>query len=222
MRSSVFWTLVRKDLYILRAFAITGLVTGLVALGAMLIGKVGFAIGGVLYLTANVAMGILIAMYGFTMDRRDQTRLFALSLPISAQHHDLAKMTAAFLAYGIPWLVLTLVGVVLLPLLEVIPRGLMVYGMLVQGCCLALFSALVAAMFVVTNEQWAGLAVITINILFSLFMVTLSQPSVSAPMHGPLIVWTEGAIWLAVCECVLAAVAVVFAISITLRKRDHL
>jgi ABC-2 type transport system permease protein len=222
MRSSVFWALVRKDMYVLRTFSIAGLVTGLLALGAMLIGKVGFAIGGILYLTANVAGGIMIAMYGFMNDRKEQTRLFALSLPISGQRHELAKLTAVFLSYGIPWLILTLVGAVLIPLVGIFPRGFMVYALLVQGCCLALFGFLIAAMFIAKSERLAGLAVITTNLLFSLFMVTLGQPAISGSMHGPRILWTDVAVWLLTGEIGLLVVALLFAISIIFRTRDHL
>ncbi len=222
MRSSVFWALVRKDMYVLRVITIAGLVTGLIALGAMLTGKVGFAIGGILYLTANVGSGIMIAMYGFMADRKERTRVFALSLPISGQSHDLAKLTAAFLNYGIPWASFTLLGPVLLPLTGAVPRGSLVYGLLVQGCCLALFSALVASLFVMTADSLAGIAVIVTNILFSLFMVTVSQPSISGPLSGSRILWTDAALWLLTCEVGLCVLSVVFAISVILRTRDHL
>lgn len=222
MRASVFWALVRKDLYVLRIFTVAGLVTGVLALAAMLFGKVGFAIGGILYLTANMAAGIMIAMYGFMTDRKEQTRVFALSLPISGQQHDLAKLTAAFLTYGIPWTILTVIAVLLMPLSGIIPRGLLVYGLLVQGCCLAIFSILVAALFVVVSEPLAGVAIITCNILFSLFMVTLGQPSIGGPLQGPQIVWTPTALWLLAGEFGVIVISVMFAISVILRTRDHL
>lgn len=220
--SSVFWALVRKDMYVLRVFAVTGVATGLVALGAMLTGKVGFAIGGILYLTAHIAMGIMIGMYGFMSDRKEQTRLFSLSLPISGQHHDLAKLTAAFATYGIPWAILTGAAAMVVLLSGVFPRGFLVYGLLVQGCCLALFSVFVAVLFVAKTEPLAGLAIIVTNILFSLFMMTLAQESISGSMKGPRIVWSDAALTLAACETGLTVLAVVFAISIILRKRDHL
>jgi hypothetical protein len=222
MRASVFWALVRKDLYVLRVFTIAGLVSGLLALGAMLCGKVGFAIGGILYLTANIAAGIMIAMYGFMTDRKEQTRVFALSLPISGQQHDLAKLTGAFLTYGIPWTILTVIAVLVMPLSGVIPRGLLVYALLVQGCCLAIFSILVAVLFVVVSEPLAGLAIIACNILFSLFMVTLGQPSVGGQLQGPRIVWTPISLWLLAGEVGVIVISLMFAISVILRKRDHL
>jgi hypothetical protein len=219
----VFWTLVRKDMYLLRPFSAAGLGTGLLALGVMMAGKTGFAVGGILYLTANVASGVMIAMYGFMYDRKEQTRLFALSLPISAQRHELAKLTGAFLTYGIPWGILTLAGAVLMPLAGIFPRGFLVYALLVQGCCLALFGVLVAAMFVVAkSERLAGLAVITTNLLFSLFMVTLSQPAIMGSMHGPQVVWTDAALEMLTGEIGLLMATLLIAAAIIFRTRDHL
>jgi len=222
VRSSVFWALVRKDVYILRVFSIAGLLTGLAALGIMLTGKVGSAVGGILYLTVNIATGIMIGMYAFVADRKEQSRVFSLSLPISGQRHELAKLVAAFASYGIPWAILTAVAVLVLPLCGAIPKGLMVYGLLIQGCCLALFSLLIACLLVAKTEVLAALTIITTNILFSLFMVTLSQPSVGDPLKGPNIVWTGTALGLLAGELGLIAVALIFAVSIIVRKRDHL
>jgi len=62
MRSSVFWSLVRKDMYLMRGFMGAMVVVGLVSLVLMALGKVGFAVGGILFLTANVAGAIFIAL----------------------------------------------------------------------------------------------------------------------------------------------------------------
>jgi hypothetical protein len=63
MRSSVFWALVRKDVYLMRGFMIATGVVGLVSLVLMTFGGAVFAVGGILFLTANVAGAIFIAMY---------------------------------------------------------------------------------------------------------------------------------------------------------------
>jgi hypothetical protein len=222
MSSSVFWAVVRKDIYVCRAFGGAGLLSGLLALGLMATGKIGYAIGGVVYLSALVAAGIMIATYGFMADRKAQSRVFSLTLPISGQHHDLAKVTAAFLTYGVPWIILTAVSVLLLPLSGALPRGYVVYGLLVQGCCMALFSAMVAAMMVANSDLFVGLAVIINNIVFTLAIMILSQPSVSGPMQGSRIVWTDVAVWFLTVEVSLLVVSVLVAISIVLRKRDYL
>ena len=184
MRSSVFWSLVRKDVYLMRGFMIAMVVVGLLSLVLMALGKVGFAVGGILFLTANVAGAIFIALTILFGERKDRSRTFALSLPISGYQYDMAKLLAGYLSFGIPWLVLTAaaIGMFLLPPREHL--GMVVYALVLQGFVLALFSVTLSAMFVITSEAMTGMVILGTNICFSLFMVTLNQPETAGPLRG--------------------------------------
>ena len=59
MSRSVFWALVRKDLFLMRGFIIAMLVVGLGSWALMGQGGKAFAVGGLLFLTANVAGAML-------------------------------------------------------------------------------------------------------------------------------------------------------------------
>jgi hypothetical protein len=221
MKSSVFWALVRKDLYLMRGFMIATVLTGVLAVMLTAFGTVGFAVGGILFMTADVASGIFIAMYSLMVERKDSSRLFALSLPISGYRHDLSKLLSGYLAYGIPWFVMTVmaVGVFLLPGAE---RGMLVYALLVQGFIFALFSAFFAALFAVSSEAMSGVAILVVNICFSLFMVELNQPKISAPLHGPTIIWTPFATMALSADALLLALSLAYALFLTSRRRDYL
>jgi ABC-2 type transport system permease protein len=219
---SVFWALVRKDIYLQRGFVGAGLIGALISLVLMAFGKVGFAVGGILYLTANIASFIFITMYSFMAERTEKSRLFALSLPISGEQYDLAKLIAAFASYGIPWTILTVVVVGLVPFGPGVEQGMLVYASVVQGCFLALFSVLVASLFVIRSEVLVGLPIIGINIIFSLFMVTLSQPAVSGPITGKHIVWTPTALVFLGFEAALVVASLGFVAFKISRTRDHL
>jgi hypothetical protein len=221
MKSSVFWALVRKDLYLLRGFMIATLAAGLLGLVIMRFGKAGYAVGGILFLTANVASGIFIAMYSLLSERKDRSRMFALSLPISGYRYDLSKLLSGYLSFGLPWLVLTLVALGgLLP--EGAERGMVVYVLLLQCFVLALFSVVLAALFVITSEAMSGIVILSVNICFSLFMVTLSQPQVTAPLRTPHIVWTPFALWTLSAEFAVIALALAFATFVMSRRRDFI
>lgn len=223
MKSSVFWALVRKDLYVLRGFMIITIVVGLASLFSMRFGRAGFAIGGILFLTANVASGIFIAMYSLLTERKEQSRLFALSLPISGFRHDLAKLLSGYLAFGLPWLVLTAAGLAgfLLPGAGA-ERGMLVYGVVLQLFVLALFSFVLMWLFVITSETLSGVAILVANIGFSLFMVSLNQPQVTRPLRTPEIVWTPFTLWTLTGELVVIAASIGFAIFYMSRQRDHI
>lgn len=74
---SVFWALVRKDLYLQRGIVAGGVVSGLLALVLMAFGKVGFAVGGILYLSFNIVCFVFVSMFSLVTERAEQSRLFA-------------------------------------------------------------------------------------------------------------------------------------------------
>jgi ABC-2 family transporter protein len=222
MNRSVFWLLVRKDLYLLRVLSIAGVVLGLLALFLMFFGKVAYAVGGVLYLTANVASALMLAMASLLGERKEQTRLFALSLPVSGQRYDLAKLVATQLSYLMPWLIMTACALCMAVLWPAIPAGYLVFIVLLQGCFLTLFCIFVAALFVLTSESAGGLAILVVNVMFTLFMILLSQPAQSGPLSGPHIIWTPFAKTTLAVEVLMILMSVAFALIAIARRRDHL
>jgi hypothetical protein len=222
MNRSVFWLLVRKDLYLLRVLSIAGAVIGLLALFVMFFGKVAYAVGGVLYLTANIASALMLAMASLLGERKEQTRLFALSLPVSGQRYDLAKLVATQLSYVIPWLIMTVVALCMVALWPAIPAGYLVYTILLQGSFLTLFCVFVATLFVLTSEFAGGLAILVVNVMFTLFMISLNQPAIIGPLNGPHIIWTSFAKIALGVEVLMTLISFAFALIAISRKRDHL
>ena len=221
MNRSVFWALVRKDLYLMRGLMIAAPVAALIATVVMGLGKVGFAVGGVLFLTTSMASAIFIAAISLTGERKEQSRLFTLSLPISGNHHDLAKLLAAYLAYVIPWLALTLIAVLVFLLHAGSDRGMVVYAAMLQGFVLMLFSCAVAAFYVIKSEALYGVAILTVNIAFTLFMIKIDQPDVIKPLSTDVIVWTPFAQAMLAGEALTLAAALAFVLSAISRHRDH-
>ena len=222
MNRSVFWLLVRKDLYLLRVLSTAGVVLGLLALLFMFFGKVAYAVGGVLYLTANIASALMLAMASLQGERKEQTRLFALSLPVSGQRYELAKLLATQLSYFIPWLIMSAFALSMAALWPAIPAGYLVFVILLQGSYFTLFCIFVAALFVLTSEAAGGLAVLVVNVMFTLFMILLSQPAQSGPLSGPHIIWTPFAKTTLAVEVLLILISIAFALIAIARRRDHL
>jgi hypothetical protein len=221
MNRSVFWALVRKDVYLLRGFIIATIAAGLLAFVLMGWGRTGFAVGGILFLTANVAGGIFIAMYSLLTDRVRNSRLFALSLPISGNQLGLAKLVSAWLTYGIPWLVLTTLALLAFLVPVEADRGMVVYALMLQGFVLALFSVVIAGLFIITSETMSGLMILVVNIGFSLFMVKVNQPEIIQPLKTDTIVWTPFSLGMLGGEAVVLAVSLAFVVLVNSRKRDH-
>lgn len=219
---SVFWALVRKDVYILRGFIFSALVAGIVCVGLAMTGRTGYAIGGILFLTTNIASAIFIAMYALMVDRKEQSRLFALSLPVSGVQHDRAKLVGAGLAFAIPWAVLTLLALALFLFAPGAPRGMVVYVLVLQGFIMAMFCVVMAALFVVTAETASGLTILGVNFSFSLFMIQINQQEISRHFRGEEIVFTSYAVRMLTGELAVILAAVAFTLLVTGRRRDHL
>jgi hypothetical protein len=221
MKRSVFWALVRKDLYLQRGFMIAMLVVGLSSWALMGLGGKAFAVGGLLFLTANVAGAIFIAVYALLVERKENARLFALSLPISGSGYAMTKVVSAYLAFGIPWLVLTAVGLMGILLRDGSQQGMLVYGLLIQCFVLAQFSVVLAALFAVATEAMSGIVILAVNICFSLFMMQINQPEITAPWKGAQIVWTPFARNMLAGELVAMALALGTIFFFMSRRRDH-
>jgi hypothetical protein len=222
MNRSVFWALVRKDLYLMRGLIVLSIVTGVLAFVIMDWGKIGFAVGGILFLTTNVAGGIFIAMLSILTDRVKNSRQFALSLPISGRQYGLAKLTSAWLTYSIPWLVLTGLAVLAFLVQEKADRGMVVYAAMLQGFMLAIFSVMVAALFVIKSEPLSGIAILVVNICFSLFMVKVNQPEVVKVLSTDTIIWTPFSLAMLVGEALVILLTLAFVLFVNSRNRDHL
>jgi len=221
MKRSVFWALVRKDLYLQRGLVIGMLVVGLAAWLLMGRGGKAFAVGGVLFLTANVAGAIFIAVISLFGERKEQARSFALSLPISGRAYDLSKLASGYLTFGIPWLILTgvAVGGAFLP--GGAESGMALYALLIQLFVLAQFSVVLAAYFSVVSESASGLVILLVNIAFSLFMMQINQPEITQPWKSGTLVWTPFARGMLAGELLTVAAAIGTVIYIASRRRDY-
>lgn len=221
MSNSVFWALVRKDLFLQRGFIAAMLVVGV--LSWLLAGEGGraFAVGGLLFLTANVAGAIFIAVYTLLTERKEQARLFGLSLPVSGTQYAIAKLTGGYLAFCIPWLVLTTMVVLGILVPEKADRGLVVYVLLIQCFVLAMFSVVMAGLFAITTEAMSGVVILGVNISFSLFMMQINQPQIMNPWRTDAIVWTPFAKAMLAGEFAAIALAVALTFLVMSRRRDH-
>lgn len=221
MNRSIFWALVRKDLYLQRGLIVMMLAVGVASWLLMSRGGKAFAVGGVLFLTANVAGAIFIAVLSLFGERKEQARIFALSLPISGRAYDLSKLTSGYLTFSIPWLLLTLlaVGGVLLP--GGAETGMAIYALLIQLFVLAQFSVVVAAFFVVASEAMSGVAILSVNIAFTLFMMQVNQPSIINPWRTEAIVWTPFARGMLAGELLVVAAALLVVMFVLSRRRDY-
>jgi hypothetical protein len=213
--------LVRKDVRLNLPLMILMTGAGLLALLLMFTGRIGFAVGGIVFITANIAGGIFIGMFCIVQERKDQSSLFALSLPVTVREFGAVKLLAALMIFGVPWLLLTLASCTLTLLLQRVADGLVVYTLLVQGCILAITVAYFTIISINRSEAVAGFGILILNMCFSLFMVLVNQPWVKDPISTGRIVWPGYALLMLGTQVLLAVGSLVVAALVLSRRREY-
>ena len=193
---------------------------GLVALGVMLTGQVGYAIGGILYITAQIAGGIFIGMYCIVQERKDQSNLLALSLPVSVQQMNVVKFSAALLMYTVPWLLLSVISLSLTLMKSSIPDGFVVYSVTLQFAFLAMAYMYFAVVSVSRSDAVAGFGILVLNMTFSVFMVWTSQPQLREPLSTDQIVWPAMSVLTISVEALLIIGSLLFGFLYLSRRRE--
>jgi ABC-2 type transport system permease protein len=175
----------------LMAMIVTG---GIIALVLMGLGRAGFAIGGILFITSNLAGGFFIGAFAIMQERKDQSHQFALSLPISVRQLNRTKLLSALIVYAIPWTLLTVLACGLVLLNPKVPDGTVVYALLIQGFILTLTCAYLSVISASRSEVVSAFSILALNMMFSLFMVSLSQPAFRDPISTERVAWPDYAL----------------------------
>jgi ABC-2 type transport system permease protein len=174
MSGSMVGKLVGKELSLNRKFILGATVAGLVSLGICLFGKVAFAAGGIMFLTALIAYGVTLPMFTIMGERKEKTRLFVLSLPISRGEYIWAKVVGVTLSFLGPWVVLLLAALVLI-LATPIPDGLLVFTTVIMMFALADFCVIACAAMMIESEGLMAFVIICMNMSVTFFMVGISS-----------------------------------------------
>ena len=212
--------LILKDVRLSLPLMVAMVVAGAIALAVMHAGSTGFAVGGILYITANIAGGIFIGMYCIVQERKEQSSLFTLSLPVSVAEVGTVKFASALLVFALPWAVLTLLLIAVQVFSASIPAGQLVYALMLQGSFLALVCVYFAVIAATPSDGVAGFSILSLNMGFSLFMVWVNQPPVQAPLKTDHIVWTTPAITSLTVEVLAIVLSIALGFFFLSRRRE--
>lgn len=223
-RPSILGRLIAKDLYLHRWLMSGAVVAGVLALALTGRGAggedSGLDLGFLLYLTALITFGILVPMLGIFRERQDRSRLFVLSLPISPGGYAVAKLTAAWLTYLLPWLTLTL-GVVVLTAASGRPSGSLPFFVAVMGFLLGNFATLTAVVAASNSELWAVAGILVTNVAVTPFLVHLGRlPGVADGAGAATATWSPELRTLLGIEAVWILTAFAVALWLSTRRRD--
>lgn len=215
--------LIAKELYVNRwPMAAAAAATALSAF-ACSFGPMAFNIGALGWLTAVIACGVMLAIYGVMNERKEQSLQFVLSLPLSIGQYVFAKSAGLLLGYGLPWLVATGSAVALVLLSPTVGDGMLPFVLLLCGFMLANFAVVLCAALHARSEAAISAAIILTNMSVSLFLFVVgAQPGIRDHMSAPAPVWNGTFFSVLAVEAVVLLLAVVLPLLTVARRRDFL
>jgi len=215
--------LVAKELYVNRwMIAGTAAATALAAF-ACTFGATAFNVGALAWITAVIACGVMLAIYGVAHERKEQSLQFVLSLPISIRQYVFAKTAGLLLSYLLPWLVATASAVVLVLASPDVPDGLLPYVAVLSGFLLANFSVVLCGALHARSEAAVVALIILTNMAVSVFMFVVGAlPGIRDHLSGPVPIWNGTILNVLLVEALVLAIAVTLPLATAARRRDFL
>ena len=223
MNSTVLRKLVAKELYLNRWLMAGTAAAAALAAFASTFGTTAFNVGALAWMTAIIACGVMLAIYGVAQERKDQSLQFVLSLPVSIRGYVFAKTAGLLLSYLVPWLVATAAAIALVLASPGVPDGLLPYVVALCGFLLANFSVVLCGAMHARSEAVLIAVVIVTNMAVSIFMFVVGAlPGIRDHLSGPVPVWNGTILNVLLAEALVLAIAITLPLVTAARRRDFI
>jgi ABC-type transport system involved in multi-copper enzyme maturation permease subunit len=215
--------LIAKEFHVNRYIVAGASAGGVLSILICALGKTGFSIGSLMWLTIIIANGVMLALYGVMNERKERSMLFVLSLPLSIADYVRAKMLGLALCFFIPWVVATVAALVLVLVKDDVPDGLVPYTVLLSVYMLANFLVLLCWTLHVNSEAWISAAIVLTNMGVSVYMFVVgAQPGLQSHIWGPTPVWNQTAWTILIVELGVIALSFTLPFFLAARRRDFI
>ncbi|WP_457390536.1 hypothetical protein [Roseateles sp. P5_E1] len=215
--------LVAKELYLYRWLLVGATAAGFAGLLTAASGEVGFNVGFIVWLTAIIALGVMLALFGVASERKDRSLLFVLSLPLSPGDYVRAKLLGLLVCFLLPWALLSAGALALILVMPGIADGLLPYAVLLCVFLLLNFALVLCAALNISSEAGMGGVIILTNMSVSLFMMGVGRiPAMGQHMQGASPVWNATFWQLVAAELALTLLALSLPLFSAARRRDFL
>ncbi|MFG6432749.1 hypothetical protein [Roseateles sp. LYH14W] len=215
--------LIAKELYLYRWLLVGVTGAGLASLLPAGSGEFGFNIGFLVWLTAIIALGVMLALFGVSSERKERSLLFILSLPLSPADYVRAKLLGLLACFLLPWAALSAGAVGLVLVMPGIADGLLPYTVLLCVFLLMNFAVVLCAVLHVSSEAGMGGVIVLTNMSVSLFMMGIGRiPEIGAHMGKSDAVWNTPFWLLLAAELAITLIALALPLLFAARRRDFL
>ncbi|HTU65782.1 MAG TPA: ABC-2 transporter permease [Steroidobacteraceae bacterium] len=215
--------LIAKELYVNRLFIVCASIAGIVSVLLCTTSKVGFNVGALIWISTIVAVGVMLALYGIMNERKENSLLFVMSLPLSIPDYVRAKQLGLAACFAVPWLISSAAALIFVLAHPGAPDGLLPYLVLLCVFLFSNYSLVLCGALHARSEAVTSAVVIVTNMAVTLFMFLLGGlDEINKYMWGPTPVWNH-TFW-AVLAAELATLALAFALPwfFAARRRDFI
>lgn len=215
--------LIAKEIHVYRWLLVGGTVAGYAGLLGATGGEVAFNIGFIVWLTAVIALGVMLALFGVQQERKEKSLLFLLSLPLSPGDYVRTKLLALLVCFLLPWAALSGGALALIVVAPGIADGLLPYAVLLCVFLLMNFAIVLCGAMHVSSEAGTGVLIILTNMSVSLFMMGVGRvPEIGAHMSQAEPVWNTAFWLLLAAELAATLAALTLPLLFAARRRDAL
>jgi ABC-type transport system involved in multi-copper enzyme maturation permease subunit len=220
--STVVRHLILKDLLLMRWWMVGTIAGGLIAAWLMTLSAQPISAGGVLMICTLIILNIFVVMAGVVTERKEHVALFLFTFPVSRRQYVAAKVAANAIAFGLPWLVLSL-AVVAAIRLSAMPDGYLPLWTALLGFVFFYYCVLLGVGLNTEANGWHATTITIGNIATNFFIMLLfGVPSVQRFGSGPIAVWAPDILWITVSEMVLGVVVLAVAAVVRARRADFI
>lgn len=183
--------LVRKDLGLVAAPALTYTAAGALALGLMTLPGAGFYAGVVLLVTALMALSFHPTIATAVGERKVQTLAFVMTFPITPADYVIAKIGANLAVFFVPWTALLLGCAALIHAQPSMPDGLIPLATILFGV-IAVSAVVILCVAIVTESAQLTIAVqVASNLAFQGIMYSAANdPVIKQTMGTETVAWS--------------------------------
>jgi len=215
--------LIAKELHVYRWLIAGGAGASVISLIICPLGKLGFSIGSLTWLTTIIALGVMLALYGIMNERKDQSLSFVLSLPLSIADYVRAKMLGLLLCFLAVWLVASAGALLLIFTADGIPDGLAPYTVLLCFFMLANYSVVLCGTLHAQSEALTSAVIVITNMGVSIYMFTVGPlPGIQQYMWQATPAWNSTFWTVLGCELAVLVIALAIPFFVAARRRDFL
>jgi ABC-2 type transport system permease protein len=218
--------LIAKELYVNRWFMLAAALAGLLSVLAVVVSNyslAAFNIASITWLTTIIAWGVMLAIYGISNERKENTLQFVLSLPLSPAEYVRAKVAGLLLTYVVPWLIASGAALALVALAPQVPDGMLPYVTLLCVFLLANFAVVMCGALHARSDAWVAAVIIVTNMMVSLFMFAVgARPGIRDHMKDAAPVWNDTFFNVLSIELIIFVIAIALPLATAARRRDFI